>query len=244
MANFVGDEQDFELMARALLAEPATDAAQFILTGLSLGLAGEFGPEATAGAAALLVASRRTDYPSSFGAEMDAMLAEALPIEAFRTTALATADGSEAGAFPNAAAAFRGALNPARAAQVRESLRDIGEISAATSPSAAVDFLTHATAVRDLPRLRLVAQAARERAAAAAKRLPRDGRLIEAARGDLTITRELAILLAVAGFSLALLVALVALKLFQAGRQLLAKMRDDEYGAELVEVGASNWRPL
>ena len=39
-----------------------------------------------------------------------------------------------------------------------------------------------------MPRLRLIAQAAGDRAAAAAKRLPRDGRLLAAARGELIST--------------------------------------------------------
>jgi hypothetical protein len=243
-ANFVGDAEDFELMARALLREPTTDAQQFILTGFSLGLAGDVQPEITAGAVALLLASRRTDYPPAFATEMDALLSEALPVESFRTSAFASAEGEAAGAYENAAAAFRAALNPERAAQVRAALADIGEISTAASPAAAVDFLTHAMALRDLPRLRLVAQAAVERAAAAAKRLPRDGRLLEAARGDLTINRELAIALAIAGIALAGLLLVVAFKLYQTGRALWRRMQDDEYGAELVDIGANNWRPL
>lgn len=243
--NFVGDADDFELMSRALIAEPSTDTLQFILTGFSLGLAGDFGPEATAGAVALLIASRRTDYPATFGAEMETLLNEALPVEAFRIAALASASGAaEAGAFANAAAAFRSAANATRAAQVREALAAIGAVSDATSPSAAVDFITHATALRDLPRLRLLAQAAGERAAAAAKRLPRDGHLLEAARGDLRITRELAIALAAAGGALAGLLLILGIKGYQAGRRFWRRMEDDDYGSELVDIGASNWRPL
>jgi len=242
--NFVGDADDFELMARALIAEPSTNTLQFILTGFSLGLAGDFGPEATAGAVALLVASRRTDYPASFGVEMETLLNEALPVEAFRTAAMASANGGEPGAFANAATAFRSAANATRAAQVREALSAIGAASDATSPSAAVDFITHATALRDLPRLRLLAQAAGERAAAAAKRLPRDGRLLEAARGDLRINRELAIALAIAGAALAGLLLILGIKAFQAGRRIWMRMQDDDYGSELVDIGANNWRPL
>lgn len=240
--NFVGDADDFELMARALIAEPSTDTLQFILTGFSLGLAGDFGPEATTGAVALLIASRRTDYPAAFGAEIETLLNEALPVEAFRTAAMASSE--DPGAFANAAAAFRSVANTARAEQVREALAALGAMSDATSPSAAVDFITHATALRDLPRLRLVAQAAGERAASAAKRLPRDGRLLEAARGDLRITRELAIALAAAGAALAGLLLILGIKGYQAGRRIWRRMQDDDYGSELVDIGASNWRPL
>jgi hypothetical protein len=242
----LGDEQDFELMARALIAEPSSDPLQFILTGFSLGLAGDFGPRANDGAIALVAASRRPDYSLEFRAEMSALLGEAMPIEAFRNAALASVDGPQAGDFDNAAAAFRASVNPLRATQTREALEQIGAMGEAISIPAAVDLITHATALRDLPRLRLVAQAAGDRAAAAAKRLPRDGRLLAAARGDLTVTRDLAFALAVAGLALAGLLVIVGFKAYQLGRRVWLRMQDEEYGAELVDMGggASNWRPL
>lgn len=241
----IGDERDFELMARAILAEPETDSLQFILTGFGLGLGGAFDARAANGATALLAATRRPDYPSAFGAEMHDLLDQAVSIEAFRRAALASANAEEAGAFANAAAAFRASVNPVRAAQVREALQQIGAMGEATSVPSSVDLITHATALRDLPRLRLLAQAAGDRAAAAAKRLPRDGRLLGAARGDLTITRELAMILAVAGLALFGLIAVVGFKAYQFGRRIWMQMRDDDYGSELVDMGgASNWRPL
>jgi len=246
LANFVGDADDFELMARALIAEPNTDAQQFILTGLSLGLGGEVSDETVAGAVALLVASRRSDFPQTLAAEVRDALDRTISVEAFRTAALATGSASveAAGAFDNASAAFRSSVNAESASQVLEALTEIGQISAATSPSAAVYFLTHATALRDLPRLRLVAQAAGDRAAAAAKRLPRDGRLQEAARGDLRFNRELTFAFAAAGIALLGLLLTLGMRLYQAGRSLWRRMQDDEQGSELVDIGASNWRPL
>jgi hypothetical protein len=104
--------------------------------------------------------------------------------------------------------------------------------------------------------LRLLAQSAGDRAAAAAKRLPRDGRLLAAARGDLTLNRDLMIALGVALLALLGLIALVALKVYQAARPLWVggygdADDEDDYGGELVDlggnigsVGASNWRPL
>ena len=240
----VGDRDDFELMARALIAEPSTDAQQFILTGLSLGLGGDVTEETAAGALALLVASRRTDYPASFGAEMTRLLSETLSIEAFRTAAMASASADAAGAFDNAAAAFRSAVNAEPSARVREALTRIGEISAATTPTAAVYFISHASSLQDLPRLRLVAQAGGDRAAAAAKRLPRDGRLQDMARGDLRLNRELSLALGAAGTALLAILLTLGLRLYQAGRRMWRKMQDDDYGGELVEIGAGNWRPL
>jgi hypothetical protein len=244
LPNFVGDAADFELMARALITEPSTDAQQFVLTGLSLGLGGEVSAETSAGALALLVASRRTDYPSTLAEEVSRLLNEALSVEAFRTAALETASGEAAGAFDNAAAAFRNTVDAGRAAQILEALTQIGQISAATTPSAAVYFISHATSLEDLPRLRLVAQAGGDRAAAAAKRLPRDGRLQAIARGDLQFNRELTLAFAIGGIALLGFLGTLALRLYQAGRRMLSRMQDDDYGSELVEIGANNWRPL
>lgn len=243
----IGDRQDFELMARNLLAEPNTDASLFILTGLTLGLAGDSSPAVNDGASALLAASRRPDYQQDFGEQMRALINRAVPIEEFRRAALETAPVDQAGAFANAAAAFRVAADPDRVAQLRASLEEIGGMSQAISASAAADLVTHATALRDLPRLRLIAQAAGDRSAAAAKRLPRDGELLRAARGDLTVTRELAIALALMGLALAALVGIVAWKGYTAGRRMFfAQVDDDEYSGsgDLVDIGASNWRPL
>lgn len=246
----VGDAQDFELMARALLTEPETDTLQFILTGLSLGLAGDTDPRVTLGAAAVLIASRRPDYPVGLQSDLQAALNAAVPLDDFRTAALASAQGDAAGSYANAAAAFRTAVKAEAMARARTMLVEIGAMGEAISVSAAADLLMHAGSARDLPRLRLLAQAAGERAAAAAKRLPRDGALLNAARGDLTMNRDLAIALTIAAFALLGLVTLVAFKIYQAARPLWRGAYDDEedYGGELVDLGgavsASNWRPL
>lgn len=245
----LGDEQDFELMARALLGEPETDTLQFVLTGFSLGLAGETSSRMVHGAAALLLASRRPDYPTGLQADIHALMNAAMPLNDFRTAALASARG-DPGAYENAAAAFRASVQPAAAARARAILSQVGAMADAISITAAADLLTHAGSARDLPRLRLLAQAAGERAAAGAKRLPRDGRLLEASRGELTINRDLAIALALAALAMAGLIALVSFKVYQAARPFWSDAEDDEYGSELVElgdvgsIGASNWRPL
>ncbi len=244
----LGDTQDFELMARALLAEPETDALQFILTGFSMGLGGDASQRLIDGAAALLLASRRPDYPQSLREEVDALFGAAMPIEAFRDAALASASAERAGDFANAAAAFTASVNAERAADARAALNEIGATSEAITVLSASNLLTHATTLGELPRLRLLAQASGDRAAAAAKRLPRDGRLLEAARGELTVTRDLAIALTVAGLSLLGLIGIVVFKLYQLGRRMWLRAQEEEYGSELVDlggsVGASNWRPL
>ena len=246
----LGDAQDFELMARALLSEPETDSLQFILTGLGLGLAGEPDQRMMHGAAAVLLASRRPDYPVGLQSDIDAVLTAAVPVEDLRAAALASAEGEAAGRYANVAAAFRAAVRPAAMDRARSMLHEIGAMAQAISVQAAADLLMHAGSARDIPRLRLLAQAAGERAAAAAKRLPRDGALLSAARGDLTMNRDLAITLAFLALWLLGLMAIVAFKVYEAARPLWRGAYgddEDDYGGELVDlggIGANNWRPL
>ena len=240
----IGDAQDFELLARAMLADPNTDPLQFILTGYSLGLTGDLSPRMARGAAALLDASRREDYPHALAAEVNALFAASMPIEAFRAAARARAEGEAAGNLANASAAFREALAPAQVTEARALLDEIGAISEATSRPAAAMLLTHATSLRDLPRLRLVAQAAGDRAAAAAKRLPRDGRLLDAARGQLTMNRDLSAALTLAGAAALGMVLIVLMKLAQGLYGAWRRWEDGHYSGELVEISGNNWRPL
>ncbi|MBK6703328.1 MAG: hypothetical protein IPG56_05845 [Caulobacteraceae bacterium] len=161
-------------MARALLADPETDPLQFVLTGFSLGLAGDMSARMNEGAAALVAATRREDFPEDLSAELHALLAQAMPIENFRTAARVSAEerGSPSD-FDNASVAFAASINPEVAARTRALLAEIGDISAATSAAGAATLLTHASTTGDFARLRLFAQTAGDRAAAAAKRLPR-----------------------------------------------------------------------
>lgn len=240
----LGDQRDFELLARAMLAEPQSDALQFLLTGLGLGLGGEFTPQMAQGAAALLLASRREDFPGGLNNEIEQQLSAALPLSDFRSAAMAGAGTGDAGAYNNVASAFREAMNPERMQAFKETLAHIGEVVEASSIGATTALLPHMSTLSDLPRVRLLAQAAGDRAAAAAKRLPRDGRLLNAARGELTMTRDLMAAMIAAGAALLGLLAALAFVLYQIGRRLWLRMQDDDYGSELVDISNSNWRPL
>lgn len=239
----LGDRQDFELMAHALMEDPQTDPLQFVLTGFTLGLAGDMGPRRTLGAIALLTASRRDDYPVGLAAEIGDLFAAAAPVGDFRAAALAGANDRNPSSFDIAGPAFSATLNAADTARAREVLDTIGAIAEATSPSAATAMLTHASTLQDLQRLRLLAQATGDRVAAAAKRLPRDGSLLAAARGELSMTRDLLLALVVAGAALIGLIGLVFAKLFRAAMGYL-KPAEDEYSHELVDLSTSNFRPL
>lgn len=243
-ALMLGDQADFELLARAMLADPASDPTHLALTGFGLGLAGELTPQQRAGASALAIASRRRDYPSDFAESIADVLAAAVPPAAFRAAALAGAEGGDSGSFGNAAAAFTSSLNQERLAHALAALDEIGATSAATSQATAASLLMHSHSIRDLPRLRLIAQAGGDRAAAAAKRLQPDANLAMVARGELDVTRELAIAIAVAGVAAAGLLLCVVLVLLQAVQRLMGRLRDDAEGAELVDTFGGSFRPL
>lgn len=240
----LADPQDFELMARALIAEPETDPLQFVLTGFALGLAGDLTPSMQQGAVALLASSRREDFPDSISVEVRTLAAQALPIEAFRQIARE----NTASTVNDLASAFRSAVVAEHATRLREVLAQLGAIGEATNTGAAAVMLTHAYTLPDLQRLVLIARASGDRAAAAAKRLPRDGRLLDTARGELTFTRDLVSALTLAGIAGAGLIAIVLLKLFQAATAAWRRMRaeddEDDYGAELIDISSNNWRPL
>lgn len=242
----LGDQRDFEILARAMLAEGDADPVQFTLTGFGLGLAGEFTPRMAAGAAAVITSSRRQDFPPQVHDEIATLLSAAMPVAQFRREALASAEGEDAGDYPNAAAAFRAAVEPERAEAVKAALDEIGAMAEATSVPGASTLLTHAISLRDLPRLRLIAQAAGDRAVAVAKRLPRDGHLARAARGDLSFTRELTIAVATAAVAMAALAIIALWSAFQAGLRLWQRRARDEEevgGGELVDTFRP-WRPL
>ncbi|MBL8546714.1 MAG: hypothetical protein JNL81_09620 [Hyphomonadaceae bacterium] len=252
-AETLGDPRDFELMARALLGAPETDPLQFVLTGFALGLGGDMSARMNEGAVALLAATRREDFPNDLSDELHILFAEAMPLETFRAAARVSAEERGApGDFDNASVAFAASINPQAAARVRAMLAEVGDISAATSAAAAATMLTQATTLSDFERLRLLAQTSGDRAAAAAKRLPRDGRLLLAARGELEFNRDLLLALGAVGLALAGLLFAVLSKLVQAARDGVRRLNHgdddfdhhDDYDSELLEISTNNWRPL
>jgi hypothetical protein len=129
---------------------------------------------------------------------------------------------------------------------LKDALDQIGAMSEATSPSGAALMLTHARNLRDIPRLRLIAQAGGDRAIAAAKGAEHDGRLPSAARGELTFTRDLLTFAGVALLALIGIVAFVGLAVTHFGRRMWARFTADEdaEGSELVESFGGTWTPL
>jgi hypothetical protein len=240
----LGSQEDFEAIARAIIADPNSEPMQLVITGFHLGLGGGMTPRMTEGAAVLMMASRRPDFPQQFGAQIRALIDGSLNIDAFRSTAMAQAQGDAAGAFSISAPSFSAAVDRSRADAARAVLDKIGATSQAASRAGAVALLTHAQSLRDVPRLLLIAQAGRDRAAAAAELLPRDGALLTTARGKLTITRDLGLAMAVAGLALLGALAAATVVILRILRRIIARMRHDDYGGELVDLGSGGIRGL
>jgi hypothetical protein len=243
--TLLGDQRDFEIMGRAVLQDSDSDPVQFTLTGLGLGLGGEISPRMAKGASAILAAARRQDYPIEFGAEMSALVGAALPLERFRSAALEIADGGDTGAYPNAAAAFRASLDARRLDALKAALDQVGAMAEATSPAGAALLLSHARNLRDIQRLRLIAQAGGDRAIAAARGAPHDGALPRAARGELRFTRDLLAFGSVALIAMLGLAGFVGNVIYRFGKDMLARFQDeDRDGSELVESFGGTWTPL
>ena len=239
--SYVAGPGEFQTMAQSIITEPESDTLQFVLTGFRLSLAGQFTPRMLEGASVLLDAKGRNDYPPQFGAEVSQLVEASLRTQAFREVALTNArDEDHAGDFATAAPAFTAAVDAQRAQAAKAVLDKLGAMSIAASHTGAAALITHAQSLRDLPRLLLIAEAARDRAAAAAKRLPRDGRLLNAARGELSINRDLAIAIAVAALAFLGALFVVSTMGWRAARRAMARIgRDDDYSddSELIDIG-------
>ena len=240
----LGAPRDFELLAGPMITGADADPMRFVLNGFGLGLGGEFTPRMQEGASALIEASRRDDYAPALAEQFSDLIGAAVPAAAFRAAAgQRAARNVDPASYPVAAPAFRAALDPARAAAAKSALDQIGEIVDATSIKGAAVLVTHARNLQDLPRLRLVARAAGDRAVAAAKNLPHNGRLARAAQGALAFNKDLSWAIAAAALAALGLLLTSLSAAYQAVRRAVQRIHDDIDGAgELVRF--NTLRPL
>lgn len=244
----LGDARDFELLANSMLGDSDSDPLHFTLTGLGLGLGGALTPRMQAGAAALIAASRSPDFNPVFADEITTLVSAAAPAAAFRSAALTRAQGgADPASYPVASVAFRASIDPQRLAVAETVLDEIGAMSDATSLEGATLLLTHARSMRDLPRLRLVAQAAGDRATAVAKNAPHDGRLPGAARGVLSFNRDLMLsllLAAAAAIGLAFTATATGLEALRRTFGYLRRDANADDDHDLVQSFDAPWRTL
>ncbi len=243
----LGDSGNFEILSASMLDDASADQMHFTLLGLRLGLGGEgFTPRMAEGAA--VVNAAMGEMPAQLREDFSELVSASLPLETFRAEAAQRASGGDAASFPIAAAAYRAAIDQARVPALNTALDQVGAMSEATSPEGAAWMLLQARTLRDLPRLRMVAQAAGDRAVAAAKRLERDGRLARVAQGNLVFSRDLISALLVVALTFAALAALAGAAVYQAIRAAMENLRprveEHEEESDLVRSFDAPWRVL
>jgi hypothetical protein len=200
-----GDARDFAEQANAWLSRRDPDHLVLVLTGVRAALGERLSPRLALGASTLKDARRAGRLGESLARQLEASAAAAVPPDRLRAAleaAARAADGS-------ASRAFRASLDEQGFEPFADTLGEIGDMAAATSSRGAARLLAQARYEGDLPRLRLVAQAAGDRAVAVAKRMT-DGRpLADMAHGTLRWTQDL--IVAVLAFAAVVLAALGAL---------------------------------
>lgn len=58
------------------------------------------------------------------------------------------------------------------------------------------------------------------------------------------MTRDLATAIAISAAAALGMIGMIGYMLFRICRRVWQRMRDDEYGGELVDISSSNWNPL
>lgn len=224
----LGDARDFEEEAARVLRDPQASALSLTLIGLGLGLGGELTPQQALGASALEATVRRPDFSPAFTEEITILSDTAMPKEAFRADAFRRGDAAGANnpaAYAHSSAAFTAALQPERLTRFKGVLDEIGAIAEAAGIVSAGPMIEQARRLKDLERLRLLAQATGDRAVAVAKRAPRDGRLPRVAAGSLRLSPELNVALGAVAAALAGLLLALALMVRGAWAQTSAALR-------------------
>ncbi len=184
-------ERAFAEHARAWHSGRDSDDLAFVLAGIVTALGEHAPPRVALGASVLIDARRAARLRPGLAAHLSRAAARAAPVETLRRAmdeALADPDALTRGGRLTAQA-FRASLDPVAYGAFAEELAVIGDIARATSPRGAVRLLAHARDGRDLPRLRLIAQAGGDRATAFAKRWDGAPPLAELARGTTIWTR-------------------------------------------------------
>jgi hypothetical protein len=189
----LGEERDLAQQAREWLRGRDPDHLTLVLVGIGAALGEGVGPRVALGASALKDARRASRLGPGLAQGLEAAAERAVPAARLRLALLHAADDPAALADEGRAAAnaFRACIDREGLAALQAHLAEVGDMAAATSSRGAARLLAQARDLRDLPRLRLVAQAGGDRAVAVAKRLRNGDTLAEAAHGTINWTRPL-----------------------------------------------------
>lgn len=182
----VGDERELATAAQRWLLGERTDMTSLVLSGLTVadvGLPAALAEALRVGASVLRSAKAAGRLSPQLSESLSKELALVAPPQALRSALQAAlgAPGALADEGGAVALAFKSTLVEAPLRRFAASLQALRGAAAYTSPAGSLYLIAHAQSVADFPRLQLLAQAARERAVAVAKRAPVDGRFLDAA---------------------------------------------------------------
>jgi hypothetical protein len=201
--DLLGDSRELASQARRWINGEPIDTFLFALNGatLAFGSPDPAADDVRLGASVIKIARTSARLPSAFGAAMQDKLDLAAPPFALRGEIESIfRDGGESIADDGAAAtlAFSRIVDREAYRGLAADLAEIGAMARATSPAGAVHLLRDADTPEDLAKLRLIAEAGRERAVAIVKRSP-ERLMLKAARGSFRwsdrIVRDLASML-------------------------------------------------
>jgi hypothetical protein len=182
----VGDDRELAQTARRWLELGGEDVTALTLSALSVvdfGLDPDSAASLRAGASLLKSARSAGRVSPALAARLSAEMAAITPPALVRIN-LASAFAAPGALADEGAAVAQAMRVSVSAGPFQRFVRQVGELRAvalATSPAGALYLIAHAQSPADFPRLRLLAEAGRERAAAVAKRTPITAALLDAA---------------------------------------------------------------
>jgi hypothetical protein len=212
--DVLGDSREVANQARRWLAREPMDAFLFALSGatLALGAPDPATDDARLGGSIIKIARTSARLPQPFAESLEIKLEAAAPPERLRAELAGVFQSGVTLVDEGAAAtlAFSRAIDREAYRVLATDLANVGAIARATSPAGAVQLLRDVDTSEDLVKLRLIAEASRERAVAVSKRSP-ERLLLKAARGSIAWTPPLVLTLAALALSVAVMCVMLAL---------------------------------
>lgn len=190
--DVLGDSREIAATAQRWRAGERVDYVLFALAGATLGATDAAPDDIRLGASVVKVARNGAHMSPEFSAAIDSEVMAAIPPDRLRAELDSIFQNPDAIVDEGAAAtlAFTRARVPETWSRLSDDLALIGATARATSPTGAARLVTHARTSEDLKRIRLLADAAGERAVAIGKRTP-DRLVLRAARGSIRWTDRL-----------------------------------------------------
>jgi hypothetical protein len=213
----LGDANELARDAQSWTAGVGGDREAYMLRLSAVGVALSASPAAVSGASLLKSAHRTGAVSEALQTRLLAMMEQAAPADRLRA-ALSQEMTLGAATPESVRRAFTASVNADAYASLLQELERIASIADAGGFPLAVRLVRHADTPRDIDRLRLIARAAGDRAAAVAKHTASSANFVSAAQGTLRIPFDI-------GLAIAGVVSALALCLWTAWRSWRARPR-------------------